>query len=469
MRDHLFFNGVDATTGEYLVAPRPAAEVLDLLRARPIEPARAATRAMVPGFEPRDLAESGWGVVFPRGCDPAIPEALRPLLEHRRMQAAAVREHRYRELELRPGEDLESFLVRHGRGPGPVHPDRLPYYLLLIGDPAEIPFGLQTGLDVQHAVGRLCFDAPEEYERYARRVVEAERGAQGRDRLVDLFAPRNADDPATELSSDHLIAPLAGRLDGALPGWRLRVTAGPRATKQALADLFAGRHGRPALLFTASHGLGFPCGHPDQRERQGALLCQDWPGPQAWKGRPIPPEHSFAAADLEREDVAGLVAFCFACHGAGTPALDEFSHRNGWEPRRIAPRDFLARLPQRLLERGALAVIGHLERAWAYSFLWRDESQVDVFESTLKLLLDGWPVGAAMEYFNQRYAELATLLTAALRRAFAGEPVDAREVTRLWTAHNDARGYVVVGDPAVRVDRMISPPPAAPSPASGPA
>ena len=446
MRVELFFNGVDATTGEYLVPPRPAAEVLDLLRSRPAE---ATTRAMVPGFDPRDLAESGWGVVFPRGSDPAIREALRPLLEHRRAQAAATREHRYRELELRPGEDLDGILARHGRGPGPVHPDRLPYYLLLIGDPAAIPFGLQTGLDVQHAVGRLCFDTPEEYERYAYAVVQAERGDGGRDRLVDLFAPRNADDPATELSSDHLIAPLAERLDGALPGWRLRLTAGAQATRQALTDIVQGRQGRPALLFTASHGLGFPCGHPDQLERQGALLCQDWPGPG--KG-PVAPEWTFSAADLDgKADVSGLVAFCFACYGAGTPELDDFSHRNGWEPRRIAPRDFLARLPQRLLERGALAVIGHLERAWAYSFLWRDAGQVDVFESTLKLLVEGWPVGAAMEYFNQRYAELATLLTTALRRTFAGEPVDAREVTRLWTAHNDARGYVVVGDPATRV------------------
>jgi hypothetical protein len=470
MSDLLFFNGVDATTGDYLVPPRTAAEVLALLRNRPAQP---AARAMVPGLDPRDLAESGWGVVFPRPGDPAVREALRPLLEHRRAQATAASEERYRELELRPGEELEAFLVRHGRGPGPVHPDRMPYYLLLVGDPAAIPFGIQTGLDVQHAVGRVCFETPEAYERYARAVVASERGAgnggERRDRLVDLFAPRNADDPATGLSTDHLIAPLADRLDGARPGWRLRRTLGERATRQALVDILSGRDMRPALLFTASHGLGFPPGHPEQLERQGALLCQDWPGPKAWKG-PLLPAWSFAAADLaDGADVAGLVAFCFACYGAGTPELDDFAHRNDWEPRRIAPSDFMARLPQRLLERGALAVIGHVERAWSSSFLWHDASQVDVFESTLKLLLEGWPVGAAMEYFNQRYAELATLLTAALRRAFAGEPVDAREVSRLWTAHNDARGYVVVGDPAVRVCAGPIPPPTAPCPASGPA
>ena len=459
MNPHLFFNGVDATTGDYLVPPRTPAEILGFLQSRP---ARPEARAMVPGFDPCDPAESGWGVVFPEGGDPAVREALRPLLDHRRARATALRETRYRELELRRGEDLDAFLVRHGRAPGPVHPDRLPYYLLLVGDPAGIPFGLQTGLDVQHAVGRVCFEMPEEYERYAQTVVASETAGGRRDRLIDLFAPRNANDLATALSSEHLIAPLADRLEESLPGWRLRRTLGERATRQALLDILNGEEGRPALLFTASHGLGYPPDHPEQRERQGALLCQDWPGPGSG---PVAPEHTLAAADLSgRADVAGLIAFCFACYGAGTPELDDFPHRNDWQPRRIAPRDFVARLPQRLLAHGALAVIAHLERAWAYSFLWQDEAQVDVFESTLKLLLDGWPVGAAMEYLNQRYAELAVHLTTALRRAFSGEPVDAREVSRLWTAHNDARGYVVVGDPAVKV----TPPPTVPSPASGP-
>ncbi|HBL31554.1 MAG TPA: hypothetical protein DD490_32430 [Acidobacteria bacterium] len=447
-----YFNGVDATTGGYLEAPMSPGDVLEMLRSRPWRP---EAKAMVPGFEARSLTESGWGAVFPRGpegVDPALREALRPLLDHRQEQAAACKEIRYRELELRRGEDLDGFLVRHGRGPGPVHPDRLPYYLLLVGDPAALPFGFQTGLDVQHAVGRLCFDTLEDYHAYACAVVRAETEGGGRDRLLDLFAPRHPDDPATELSSDHLIAPLAERLEGDLEGWRLRRTFGEDATRQALSGLFEGVAGRPALLFTASHGTGFPCGHPDQRERQGALLCQDWPGPVESRG-PTPPEWSFAAADLSaRADVAGLIAFCFACYGAGTPAQDDYTHRNDWKPRQLAPQDFVARLPQRLLARGALAVIGHLERAWSQSFLWQGTAQVDVFESVLKLLLDGWPVGGAMEYFNQRYAELATRLTTELNRTLTGATVDAREVTRLWTAHNDARGYVVAGDPAVRVN-----------------
>jgi hypothetical protein len=444
------FNGIDAETGDYLVPPMTPGEVFEVLRRRPYVP---TPRAVMPGFDPCSLAECGWGVIFHRGADPAVREALGELLLHRQRQAG----ERYRELAgadaWRPGDDSELFLSRFGLAPGPVNPKRMPYYLLIVGDPETIPYSFQSQLDVQYAVGRVAFDTLDEYAAYARSVVAAETGAVARARRTVLFGVRNQDDPATALSADHLIAPLAELLAASsAEGWEVDSLLAQEATKSRLAGVLNG-DGRPALLLTASHGMGFPDGSPLQLDHQGALLCQDWPG----RGHgPVLPEHYFAAADLPDDaDVAGLVAFLFACHGAGTPRYDDFAHRSDWQKREIAPRAFVSRLSRRLLThpRGsALAVVGHVERAWSQSFLWRGGvSQTDVFESALGLLRKGWPVGAAMEYFNQRYAELAALLTTELQKIQLGEAVDAGRLSVLWTAHNDARSYVVVGDPAVRL------------------
>jgi hypothetical protein len=366
--------------------------------------------------------------------------------------------HRYREFwgedAYRPGESKSEFLARHGAAPGPVDPERVPYYLLLVGSGRDIPFSLQYQLDVQYAVGRLCLGTPEEYRSYAAGVVAAETSGVRRARRLAFFAPQNPGDRATELSRRELVEPLTQRLGADHPDWELRVAVGEDATKPCLLDLLAGE-GAPGLVFTAGHGVGWPAGHPEQPRRQGALVCREWPGPGC--EAPLSDDAYVWAGDVPDDArVHGLIAFHFACFGAGTPEWDEFAHRDGEpSPARLAPQPMVSALPRRLLGHprgGALAVAGHVDRAWGYSFSWPGAGrQTEVYRSCLARLLRGHPIGSAFDYVNQRYAELSSELSAALEDVRYGRRPDDVALSMMWTANNDARGFVVLGDPAVRL------------------
>lgn len=470
--DELFvFNGIDGATGSYLLPPMTAHALVGLAQGRDpdeiqteatqrFEASQQANYAPREDVDPKNLAESGWGIIFAHDEDPALREALQPLVLHRKREAASREPGRFREFwgsdGYRPNERKAAFLRRH-KAPtnGPVDPDRMPYYLLIVGSPEKISCEFQAQLDLQHAVGRLHFDSLDEYASYANSVIASESGQVRVARRLGLFGVRNPDDRATNLSADGLIGGLERYVQSKVPGWSLDVRAEDRATKAELAKLLGGPE-TPAVLFTASHGMGFPNGDPRQLPHQGALLCQDWPGPRDWSG-PITQDLYFAGDDLgDSARLAGLIAFFFACYGGGTPKLDAFFHARAQEPKPIAPHAFFAGLPLRMLGHprgGALAAVAHVERAWGCSFfVAKSGHQIAVFESFMKRLLDGHPVGSALDCFGTRYGELSSGLLEKLQEVkYGNATISELEIANDWTANNDARNYVVLGDPAVRV------------------
>ncbi len=402
----------------------------------------------VVGGDTRDLARAGWGVIFAQDADPALREALRPLLDLRREQAG----ERYREFTgadgYRAGESSWEFLERHGCGPGPVDPRHMPYYLLLAGTPAAIPWGFQCQLHFPYAVGRVGFDDLDAYRRYAEGVLAVERGGARRPRRLAVFGPRNPDDHMAALAHDRLSKPLTERLEGEADYLVEACLAGD-ATRARLLDLLATR--APALLFTAGHGMSIASGSPHQRSLQGALVCQDWPSREK-----LYLDYAVCADDVPAEaDLRGLVAVTLACFSAGMPRSNNCPGLEDTSAEQVAPEEFVAALAQRLLSHPAgpaLAVVGHVDAAYAHGFKWLDEGdQAACFVDLLLRLMYGERAGRAFESFGQRYAQLGNDLTQMQAQARLGFRVDRQRLARTWQANRDARGYVLLGDPAVSV------------------
>lgn len=462
-------NGINGATGEYLfpalgdrhlatqartALTRRTPQLTELQnRANLAE----QTRAVAAWVDATDLAKAGWGVIFAQDYPQETydleallsDDGLGLLLRHRQAQAAQENEKYYRHCTYKPSQDKAQFLKAH-KVPtsGAVDPDRgMPYYLLIVGDPASIPYEFQYQLDVQYAVGRIYFDKLENYAHYAQSVVRAETEPVQRPQVVQFWGVSNTGDRATQLSAKSLITPLDQWVREIHPTWATELLIKDSATKANL-DRILNQNPAPALLFTASHGVGYPPGDPHQRDYQGALVTQDW---SRFDGAPDPENHLFAAADLQANaDLHGLIAFHFACYGLGTPQRNSFRHRDGEAVgKTLAEQPLISKLPQALLSHpngGALAVIGHVDRAFSDSFKSSGIKQWSVFQSVLTCLMKHCPVGYALEFFNQQYAELASDCSLGIQN----EDKTDRELAQLWTTSNNARNYAIFGDPAVR-------------------
>jgi len=477
-KDLFYFNGVNGTTGEYDLAPMTVEQFTKALLRQPL-PADKHAAGFYQNFietpdygladdrDPKKIDQAGWGVIFARDEDPAVIEALEPLLKLRREQAGdyyyAYVGSKGKHRGYFPGETKEEFLEGRGTEPfGPADPKYAPYYLLIVGDPEKIPFKFQCQLDIQYAVGRIHFRNPREYAQYAQNVVLAETGGEKLrlPREAAFFGVEHHENDATFLSANHLVKPLAKQLkelsEELKLGWALHLLLKDDATKANLSSLLNGTQ-TPALLFTASHGVGFNPDDPRQEDHQGALLCQDWQGVGASQKLE---DCYYCAKDVESNaNLLGLMAFHFACYSGGTPRQNNFLiARDIKAPPQIARKDFAARLPHRLMLNGALAVVGHIERAWGVSIAYTSNSlkhdrHLATYRGTMRRLMDGHPVGSALEYFNEKYGEYSAALSNSVeaRELELEDAPDDYELVRLWRANNDARNYIILGDPATRL------------------
>jgi hypothetical protein len=428
----------------------------------------SASFAVLGEVDPNDLGQSGWGIIFGIGVDQAVKEALQPLIDHRRAFADPFVVYDGSNT-VQPGEGAIPWLKRNGVSLQVVDPLKgVPFYLLIVAPPEVIPFEFQYLLDIYWAVGRLWFDTADEFRQYAESVVNYEKATSvPTSRNLAMFATEHDFDNATQLFMRNVALPMS-QGEGARPvplGMRqnfgLKTIFSERATKAALADLLGGRSDgeAPSLLFSGSHGMSFLPDDTRQNANQGAIVCQDWQGFGS-----ITEAHWFSAVDVPAfAKVHGMMHVFFACHGGGCSDFDNFDRMNG-NPKRIAPKPFFSKLPQKLLAHpngGALAVLAHIERAWAYSFMEDRASQTQGFRDVIGRLLRGERIGQATDVFNTRWAALSVQLAETQLDLQRGADVSLKALGRMWVARDDARNFMILGDPAVRL-RVEDLPPALP-------
>ena len=402
-----------------------------------------------------DPLEVKWALLLPpkNAESEAIAAALDPLVQHRQGQVifsptdqgTAIREDWI--------TDHYSYMDDADR----------PYYVMLAGDLSAIPFRFQYLLDIQAAVGRLSFDRIEDYAVYAKKVVDFEtQDTASVEKKAVFFATEHNTSDATFLSRNYMVEPLIKRLEG--KNIKVSHRLGTEATLDELLKLFQGDgvSPAPALVYTASHGLGVPGTTKEdeetRRKLQGALVCQDYDGQSGVFSADEVPANSF---------LHGSIMVTFACYGAGTPMQSDFFHWIRY-PSLLNCRpaiDFIGALPNKLLAhpQGPLAFFGHLDPAWVYSFADQDRiaddtgwgSRMSPFRQAVDYIIQGATIGYAVKKFNEVYAtlssKLATIEDGFRRDAARGEnPQWTRDLIDVWMTRNDTQNFIVLGDPAVR-------------------
>jgi tetratricopeptide (TPR) repeat protein len=328
----------------------------------------------------------------------------------------------------------------------------------------EIPYSFQYQLDVSHAVGRIDFETPEEYRRYAHSVVQAESEMELRNKTAAIFVPTYAWDPSSSrrLHEEQLVEKVKATIEqaGRNRGWSIQQPyIGGQANKAALDGLMRGTT-KPALIFAAGHGVRLSRGNSQQREQQGGLFCA---GGQAGAGTRPEKDKSgyFVAEDLPKHSkVHGLIAILAASNSAGSPEYDGFSLPWGGRRKRDVVHPFVARLAQRLLSHrkgGALAIIGRIERYASTVTESTGLTGADVYSAdadmlrALQKLLEGYPVGAVLEPLNRRYAELASDLFENVNTSSRVTAAQKKSAERRLAKIVEARSWAIIGDPAVRL------------------
>lgn len=429
-----------ADRGEPVLPDSPPIDTVPALRSRG---QRVGKELWDAGGDPNDLTSQGWAAVVPTGAA-GIEAALAPLVEARSR-----------------GMGKPATVLRAPAGAGkawvdaalarafPRELDR-PRYGLVVGSYAVLGADLDAAWATEASVGRLPVDDPEAVAAYVAKVAAAER-TEAAEAALDVCVP-----------DDDTMAILQGRtlvIDPTIQACRSWATSARRPLAIEERRLVTG--GSAPVVLTLSHGAGPPQGgwrtREEQERGQGELV---W-GPKERVGPDEVGTGRFAP---------GGAWVCWACFGAGTPAhsvyapwLEKLAAREGYGPGAAAA---LAGIPQGpgfasatalaalANPDGPLVVVGHLDLAWLSAVLTAaGRPRPGAVEEISRVLLAGHRAGLAMDALRRATAQADTELALAIDR---GGPDAIDTNARLWMRRHDLAGWVLLGDPAVRVTKAAA-------------
>ncbi len=432
-----------------------------------------------------DLRRQRWGIVAPSGAEgDALMAAVKPLIDARaEEQGSEVIVYR-----VPSGMDAEASIAWENKVYWDEARDEadLPRYLVILGDLDQVSVELQQALSTDTFTGRLAFGAAADYGAYAAKVLRAERRAREASSRLLFFTARDGT-AATSIGHRALVAPSVERCASLRDRGVLgvgEISAIPYDPIRPWEPLWASINASsPSILLSVSHGLGPPRGGfrsvDEQRALQGAMVL----GPRAR----ITAEHAARGPFLPDG-----VWFFVACYGGAVPSESAYYDwlrrlkEAGMFPGRAdavleglpkaGERPFVSALPRAALANpeGPLAVLAHADLAWTYSFQDIGAETTDRpsrFFGIFRALADGGRVGPAhrelLRFMTEKNEELLILLKGE-ERGIAEDQGRRVRKANLWMARQDIAGYLLLGDPAVRLavqERRLAPPP--PPPSSG--
>lgn len=341
--------------------------------------------------------------------------------------------------------DLQIGLTKFGIGK-----DRLPRYVVIIGAPDRIPWGVQYSLSIRHAVGRLPFEG-DDLGPYVTAMLDGEDGWASTP--TDITAPvvwtvdHGAKD-ITRLMRSTLTAPLVKAYTGTLAG----LTDLNEAAATG-AGLVAALAKSPSVVVTSSHGAT-PL---DTTELPKVL------------GLPVDAEYTAVPlAALVAAMPAGAVWFAQACCSAGSSADSSFSALLAPGTIARAVVDAVATLlstvapaPLALLgrEHPVRAVLGHVEPTFDWTLKDPTTSQKfggDLIAALSSNVFHGQPLGLAFAEYRAGVGVLTATwvrLSDRLNRDHDQSVLPA--MTRLRLTAWDRQSLVLLGDPTVRIPALL--------------